>query len=86
MKNIIPIRNDEESNPARPVREVRPGPPLTRHEAAERSGLSVRSIDRLVADGTLPARKFKRAVRIDRAGFERWMEGAWKRIAVAIRT
>lgn len=35
--------------------------PLTRIEAAERSGLSIRTIDRYLADGTLPFHKLGKA-------------------------
>jgi hypothetical protein len=48
--------------------------PITRQKAAEISGLSVRTIDRAIALGELPARKFKRAIRIDGEGFRKWLQ------------
>ena len=40
---------------------------LKREEAAEILRVSVRTVDRLIEDGNLPASKVGRAVRIDRA-------------------
>lgn len=46
---------------------------MTREEAADQLGLSIRTIDRMVAKGILPALKHKRAVRISTEGFLRYM-------------
>lgn len=50
--------------------------PLTRYEAAQQTGLSVRTIDRLIAEKVLVARKYKRAVRIDGESFQKYQERA----------
>ncbi len=52
--------------------------PVTRQSAAQQLGLSIRTIDRMIADGTLPARKFKRAVRIDGLAFQKLITAAVK--------
>ncbi len=50
--------------------------PLTRNQASELTGLSVRTIDRMIADGTLTARKYKRAVRIDSEALLQYKDAA----------
>src|SRR6185295_19259551 len=48
---------------------------LTREEAAEALRVSVRQLDRLIAEGTIPAVRFGGSVRIRTADLETWLRG-----------
>jgi excisionase family DNA binding protein len=51
---------------------------LTRAEAAERAGISLRTVDRMLADGTLTGRRVRGRyrVKIDRTELDLAMEGS----------
>jgi excisionase family DNA binding protein len=51
---------------------------LTRQEAAERAGISLRTVDRMLADGTLTGRRVRGRyrVKIDQTELDLAMEGS----------
>jgi excisionase family DNA binding protein len=58
---------------------------LTRHEAAEMLGLSVRKIDLLVSSGDLPAVRIGRSIRIRPSALDYLIESRESRSNVATR-